>query len=93
MKNKNRNYTYLMDLEKYKDIFGKPREGLHSYRIFDIAIVDLILTIFAAYLLSFYINYDFTLILILLLVMGVILHYIFGVKTTVNKFILATGSK
>ena len=77
-----------MDLEKYKDIFGKPREGVHSYRIFDIAIVDLILTIFAAYLLSIYINYDFTLILILLLMAGVILHYMFGVKTTVNQLIL-----
>ena len=37
---------------KYKDIFGKVGEGLHSYRLFNIAIVDVISTIFVAYLLK-----------------------------------------
>ena len=32
-------------LKQYKDIFGKPNEGVHSYRLFDVAIVDLLLTI------------------------------------------------
>jgi hypothetical protein len=43
-----------MDLCKYKNFFGKPGEGAHSYRIFNIAIVDLGLTILVAYILSFY---------------------------------------
>jgi hypothetical protein len=29
---------------KYKNMFGIPNKGLHSYRIFNIAIVDLTLT-------------------------------------------------
>ena len=28
-----------IDLCKYKDLFGEPREGLRKYRIFDIAIL------------------------------------------------------
>ena len=31
----------------HSDIFGKPGEGLHAYRVFDLAIVDVLLTIFA----------------------------------------------
>ena len=38
----------MIDLCKYKDILGKPGQGVHSYRIFNIAIVDVILTISAA---------------------------------------------
>lgn len=36
------------DLSKYKDIFGKPMTGLHKYRIFDIAVVDVAATILGA---------------------------------------------
>ena len=37
---------------QYKDILGKVGEGPHSLRIFDIAIVDVILTIIGAYLIN-----------------------------------------
>ena len=37
---------------KYSGILGKPREGIHSFRIFDIAIVDVILT----FVLAWFIN-------------------------------------
>jgi hypothetical protein len=33
---------------EYSDIFGKPNQGIHSIRIFDIAIVDVLLTIIVA---------------------------------------------
>ena len=29
---------------KYKDALGKPKEGLHSYRVFNISIIDVLLT-------------------------------------------------
>jgi hypothetical protein len=37
---------------KYKDIFGIPGKGVHSYRFFNIAIVDVFLTLVLSYLLS-----------------------------------------
>ena len=43
---------------KYKDIFGKPKTGLHSYRIFNIAVVDFLLTILLAKFIEFYIIKD-----------------------------------
>ena len=38
-----------MYLCKYKDIFGKVGKGIHSFRICNIAVVDVLLTILAAY--------------------------------------------
>ena len=44
---------------KMREIFGKEGEGVHSYRIFNIAIVDVIATIIGAYLLSIFFKINF----------------------------------
>ena len=41
-------------LYKYKNIFGKVGTGIHSYRIFNIAIADVLLTIIGAYLIHLF---------------------------------------
>ena len=74
-----------MDICKYKNIFGEERKGLHSFRIFDIAIIDLLLTILFAYFISKKYNYNIKLILFLLLILSVIIHKIFCVKTTLTN--------
>ena len=72
---------------KYKNALGKPDVGIHSYRIFNIAIADVILTILAALLISWVMTLNFWGILIILFLLGIILHRIFCVKTTVDKLI------
>lgn len=72
---------------KYSDIFGKPKTGFHSFRIFNIAVNDLFGTIIIAGLLSYILKYKFILILLFLLVLSIILHRLFCVNTTINKFI------
>ena len=47
----------MFDLCKYKDILGVPGKGVHSFRIFNIAIVDVLLTIIAAYILSIFTSF------------------------------------
>ena len=69
------------------DIFGKPGEGVHSYRLFNLAIVDIICTIVGAYLISGFINKSFLTTLIILFLIGIILHRIFNVKTTIDKIL------
>ena len=76
-----------MSLCNYSDIFGKPNEGIHSYRVFNIAIVDLILTVIAVIILSYIFDLPFLSLLIVVLLLGIILHRIFCVKTTVDKLI------
>ena len=76
---------------EYSNIFGKPNEGLHSIRLFDIAIFDVILTIMIAYLLNIILGgNNFILILIVLFISGIFLHRLFCVKTTVDKYLFGS---
>ena len=77
----------MFNLCKYKDIFGKPNQGAHSYRIFNIAIVDVLLTILAAYLLSISTGYKLIYTLIFMFILGIISHRIFCVRTTIDKLL------
>jgi hypothetical protein len=68
-------------------ILGEPGKGIHKH-FFGIAIADVLFTIAAAFLLHrFYPKYSVWFYLIVLFVLGIILHRLFGVKTTVDKFI------
>ena len=73
---------------KYNNIFGNVRKGLHSYRIYDLAIIDIILTILAAYIIKKYYNFEnFIFICIKLFLLGIIFHRIFCVRTTIDKLL------
>ena len=73
---------------KYSNIFGEVAKGVHQYRIYDIAIVDVIMTIIAASIIKYYYKqYDFYKILLLLFLMGIILHRVFCVRTTIDKLL------
>ena len=74
---------------KYKDILGKPGKGLHSYRVCNIAIVDLLLTILLAKFIQYYIleECNIWVILIFTFIVGIILHRIFCVRTTIDKLL------
>ena len=73
----------------YSEIFGKVGEGLHSYRIFNIAIIDVIFTIIGAYFLqkSLLKEYKYYEVLLGLFLLGVIMHRLFCVRTTVDKLL------
>ena len=75
---------------RFKDIFGKPREGVHALRIpvLDIALVDTLLTLAAALLISKLFQSSFLWTFLILLVVGVIVHRMLCVDTRLNKLIL-----
>jgi len=74
-------------LRKYKDVFGKPNTGIHKYRFLNVAIADVLLTILAAYGISRFFNSPFLITLGLLFLLGIILHRMFSVRTTVDKLL------
>ena len=76
-----------MALSKYKDILGVPLLGIHSYRIYNIAVVDVGLTILLASGISFYGNLPFVYTLIFLVILGILLHRLFSVRTTIDKLL------
>jgi hypothetical protein len=71
----------------YKYLFGKPDKGVHQYKFFNIALVDLGATIATAYFISKFNNLDFKEVLFLLFILGIILHNLFCVRTTIDKII------
>jgi hypothetical protein len=80
-----------MSLCKYSESLGKPGEGLHSYRLFNIAMMDVIGTVIGGYALSYYMDYSPISTIMLLFLLGIFLHRIFCVKTTVDTFLFGVS--
>jgi hypothetical protein len=76
-----------MDLCKYKDILGKPREGMHSIRLFDISVVDIILTLFLGLFLAKIFKLTKFNGILLAFILSIVFHKLFCVETTFMKAI------
>lgn len=86
-----------MTLCKYTNALAEANKGVHSIRVFNISIVDVLLTIILALLLAIFFKYGiklqssfltiFIITLLSLFILGIILHRIFCVKTTIDKFL------
>ena len=76
---------------KYQNIFGKVGEGVHSYRIFNIAIVDVLFTFLGAFLIqrAFFPKISYLVVLGLLFLLGIFFHRLFCVKTTIDKMLFS----
>ena len=76
-----------MELDRYKDIFGKPGEGVHRFRIpiVDWALVDVTLIVLLT-IIFYMLGYkQIFLIFIILFFVGQLFHYMFGVQTAFIK--------
>ena len=76
-----------MSLCQYKNILGKVGEGVHSVRFMGLAVVDVLFTILGAYLLSLIFHWDFWITLLIIFIVGIILHRLFCVRTTMDKLL------
>jgi hypothetical protein len=76
-----------MSLCKYKNALGIPNEGIHSYRFLNVAIADVIMTIILAFFISYIFKVSFLYITISLFALGILLHRLFCVRTTVDKLL------
>jgi hypothetical protein len=77
-----------MNLCSYRNVFGAPKEGVHSLRFLNLAVVDVVCTLIAAYIISYFSNFSFLWSSIILFALGIFFHHIFCVDTTVAKIIL-----
>lgn len=76
-----------LGLCRYKDIFGRPKEGAHAYRIFDIAVIDVMFTVIAAFLITHFFHVALWKSLVGLFLAGIISHRLFCVRSTVDKWV------
>jgi uncharacterized membrane protein len=78
-----------MSLCKYKDALGVPKTGIHAYRFMGVAIADVIMTLIGAFLISRAFRISFIYTAIALFLLGIFLHRLFCVKTTVDKILFS----
>ena len=85
-----------MSLCKYKNIFGEINTGIHSIRVFDIAIFDVLSTIIGAIVIHQIIiisildmgnTIKLWMVVLSLSILGIILHRLFCVRTTIDKLL------
>jgi len=73
----------------FKDIFGKPREGPHAWRVLDVAVVDSLLTVLLALILQkiFFQNFSFLKVLVWTFIIGELTHWYFCVDSKVIQML------
>jgi hypothetical protein len=76
-----------MSLCKYKDLFGKPGEGIHSWRIFDVGVIDVLTTILFAYFISFFTGIRLLYVLPAVFLLGIYVHRLFCVRTKLDRIL------
>ena len=74
----------------FKNILGKPGEGIHKYRMFGMALIDWVATIIAAILISLKFEKPFLYVFIGLFILGELLHWAFCVDTPIIRFFTQT---
>ena len=76
-------------MRDYSEIFGKIGEGVHSYRVFDVAIIDVVMTMIGAYFLqkTFLKKYEYYEVSLGLFLLGILIHRLFCVRTTIDKLL------
>jgi hypothetical protein len=74
-------------------MLGEVGKGAHSYRVANIAIVDVIFTFLGAYIIWAWIypKYSYYFVLAMLFLLGIILHRLFCVRTTIDKLLFSRG--
>jgi hypothetical protein len=73
----------------YKNLFGKLGEGIHSYRIGNVAVLDFVVTALVAFFIQhfFFPKYNFFVVLFAFFLLGIFMHRLFCARTTIDKFL------
>ena len=82
-----------MNLCQYKNSLGVPNTGVHSSRFSGLAIADVISTFLVAFLISYFGKTSFVYTSVFLFVLGIILHRLFCVRTTIDKVLFPNADK
>jgi hypothetical protein len=80
---KSKNYF----VSTFAKALGEPKKGIHSTRLYDTAIIDYIMSIILAILVSVFTKIPFVLATILVLILGIVLHVLFGIDTNSVKYL------
>lgn len=84
-------YIYMIDLCKYKNLFGAPGTGIHAFKIYSISVWDTLITLISAIFIAWLANWSYLYTIIGVFITGIIVHHIFCVRTAVDKLIFGSN--
>ena len=79
----------MFDLCKYRNVFGEPGKGAHKYRFMNVAIIDVLFTIIAVYIICWFTLWNFWITLAGAFLLGIFFHRLFCVRTTIDKILFS----
>ena len=71
--------------KEYKNIFGKPGTGVHTLKFKGTSLFDYFGTIILAFIITYMFNIPLVWSTILLFIIGIVSHFLFGIKTMTIK--------
>lgn len=70
-----------------KDMFGAPRTGAHAYRLFDLALVDVLGTVAIGWALAKLAGWSPWKTIGICFLLGIVFHRLFCVRTTIDTLL------
>jgi hypothetical protein len=77
----------MIDLCKYKNLFGIPGEGIHAFKVFGISVWDTLITIACALIIAWVAGWCYWKTIIGVFLLGIAVHRLFCVRTAVDKML------
>lgn len=77
----------MCPFSKYRNIFGKVGQGIHAIRFMNVSIIDYIMSIILSLILSFITSIPIDIMTILVFMVAIVSHILFGVKTSTIKYL------
>lgn len=72
---------------EHRNFFGSPNTGVHRRRLLDVAVVDYVLTLLAAFITSWLTSFPLVLSTLVWFTLGLVLHALFGVDTSAVRWL------
>jgi len=85
--------TSSFNLCKYRNALGVPGKGVHSVRLGGVAVMDVIMTLVGAYIIAYFTRTSFAWTAAGLFLLGIILHRLFCVRTTIDRLLFPSGKR
>ena len=83
------NTEALFNVCPLRNAFGLAGKGIHSYRIYDIAVMDFVVTFVGAAILAFIFSWPLGWTFLGLFLLGIFVHRIFYARTTIDKLLFS----
>ena len=71
----------ICPLKEFNDIFGLPGQGVHKHTLFNVIVIDNLITIAVAVFITYQFDVPFPLSIIGTYIVSIVMHMLFGVQT------------